>query len=175
MILTSLIVHLITLSKSLFEDDHSVHAGSSMSHLTCPSFFFLLHVASFLAGSWLLISLPAWEAWPSLTPFPWADPISLRFQATPHSYVGHNVFFVPMPYVYVQDFCSNINLDSCVRIYVSPTYKPKSAVCISFSPVLVIRIPTSAFLFLQYLHAGFWRSPVHIIWILTSVFVFILH
>ncbi len=53
-------VHLITLLKSLFEDAHSVHAGSSSSHLTRPSFFLLLHVASFLAGSLLLISLLAW-------------------------------------------------------------------------------------------------------------------
>jgi hypothetical protein len=66
-----------------------VHAGSSSSRLTHPSIFFLLHVASFLAGSWLLIFLSAWGAWPSLTPFPWADSISLRYQATPHSYVGH--------------------------------------------------------------------------------------
>jgi hypothetical protein len=37
--------------KSLFEDAHSVHSGSSSSRMTRPSFFFLLHVASFLAGS----------------------------------------------------------------------------------------------------------------------------
>jgi hypothetical protein len=43
--------HLITLLKSLLEDAHSVHAGSSSSRLTHSSFFFLLHVASLLAGS----------------------------------------------------------------------------------------------------------------------------
>jgi hypothetical protein len=43
--------HLITLLKSLLEDAHSVHAGSSSSRLTRPSFFFLFRVASFLAGS----------------------------------------------------------------------------------------------------------------------------
>ncbi len=75
--------NLITLLKSLLEDAHSVHAGYSSSGLTQPSFFFLLHVASFLAGSWLVIPLPIRGAWPSLTPFPWADPISLRSQATP--------------------------------------------------------------------------------------------
>jgi hypothetical protein len=76
-------------TKSFLEDAHSVHAGSSSSRPTHPSFFFLLHDASFLAGSWLLIFLPAWGAQPSLTPFPWADPSSLRSQATPHSHVGH--------------------------------------------------------------------------------------
>ncbi len=90
LILTSSTLHLTTLLKSLLGNVHSVHAGSSSSRLTRPSFFFLLHVASFLAGSWLLIFLPAWGAWPSLTPFPRADPISLRSQAMPHSYVGHN-------------------------------------------------------------------------------------
>jgi hypothetical protein len=49
--LTSSTLHLITLLKSLLEDAHSVHAGSSSSRLTHPSIFFLLHVASFLAGS----------------------------------------------------------------------------------------------------------------------------
>jgi hypothetical protein len=45
-------LHLITLlPKSLLEDAHSVHAGSSSSCPTHPAFFFLLHVASFLAGS----------------------------------------------------------------------------------------------------------------------------
>jgi hypothetical protein len=38
-------------TKSLLEDAHSVHAGSSSSHPTCPSFFFLLHVACFLVGN----------------------------------------------------------------------------------------------------------------------------
>jgi hypothetical protein len=51
LILTSSTIHLSKLLKSLLEDAHSVHAGSSSSRLTCPSFFFLLHVASFLAGS----------------------------------------------------------------------------------------------------------------------------
>jgi hypothetical protein len=37
--------------KAFFEDAHSVHAGSSLTRLTRPSFFLLLHVASFLAGS----------------------------------------------------------------------------------------------------------------------------
>jgi hypothetical protein len=50
LILTSSTLHLITLLKSLLEDVHSVHAGSSSSRLTCPTFLFLLHVASFLAG-----------------------------------------------------------------------------------------------------------------------------
>jgi hypothetical protein len=78
-------------TKSLLEDAHSVHAGSSPSRPTCPSFFFLLHVVYFLAGSRLLIFPTPWGAWPSLTPFPWADPISLRSQATPHFRVGHNL------------------------------------------------------------------------------------
>jgi hypothetical protein len=43
--------HLNTLLKA-FEDAHSVHAGSSSSRLTLPSFFLMLHVASFLAGGW---------------------------------------------------------------------------------------------------------------------------
>jgi hypothetical protein len=51
LILTLSALHLITLLKSLLEDAHSLHAGSSSSRLTHPSFFFLLHVASFLAGS----------------------------------------------------------------------------------------------------------------------------
>ncbi len=51
LMLTSSSLHLITLLKSLLEDAHSVHAGSSSSCLTRPSFCFLLHVASFLAGS----------------------------------------------------------------------------------------------------------------------------
>jgi hypothetical protein len=90
--LTLVTLHLITLLQSLLEDAHSVHTGSSSSCPTHPSFFFLLHVASFLAGSWLLIFLPAWGgARPSLIPFPWADPISLRSQAMPYSHVGHNI------------------------------------------------------------------------------------
>jgi hypothetical protein len=44
-------VYLITFLKKPFEDAHSVPAGSSSSRLTRPSSFFLLHVASFLAGS----------------------------------------------------------------------------------------------------------------------------
>jgi hypothetical protein len=68
---------------------HSVHAGSSSSCLAPPSFFLLLHVASLFAGAWLLISLLVWGAWPSLTHFPQADPISLRSQATPYPFVGH--------------------------------------------------------------------------------------
>jgi hypothetical protein len=55
------------------------------------SFFLLLHVASFLAGVRLLILLLVLGAWPSLAPFPWADPISLRSQATPYPSVGHNM------------------------------------------------------------------------------------
>jgi hypothetical protein len=62
--------HLITLLKNLLEDAHSVHAGSSSSRLTRPSFFFLLHVASFLAGSWLLDSLLVWGPGPPSPPSP---------------------------------------------------------------------------------------------------------
>jgi hypothetical protein len=51
-VLTLATLHPITLlQKSFLEDAHSVHAGSSSSRLTRPSFFFLLHVASFLVGS----------------------------------------------------------------------------------------------------------------------------
>jgi hypothetical protein len=51
-VLTLATLHLITLlQKSFLEYAHSVHAGSSSSRLTRPSFFFLLHVASFLVGS----------------------------------------------------------------------------------------------------------------------------
>jgi hypothetical protein len=39
------------ITKSFLEDAHSVHAGSSSSCLTHPSFFFLLHVAFFLVDS----------------------------------------------------------------------------------------------------------------------------
>ncbi len=62
---------------------HSVHARSSSSCLTLLSFFLLLYVAvdSFLAGSWLHISLPVWGARPSIIPPSRVDPISLRSQA----------------------------------------------------------------------------------------------
>jgi hypothetical protein len=49
--LTSSTLHIITLLKSLLEDAHSVHAGSSSSRPTHPAFFFLFYAASFLAGS----------------------------------------------------------------------------------------------------------------------------
>ncbi len=57
---------------------------------TRPSFFFLLHVASFLAGCWLLIFSNFWGAGPSLTPLPQADPSSFRSQAMPRFHVGHS-------------------------------------------------------------------------------------
>ncbi len=63
-----------TVTKAFSKNAHSVHAGSSSSRPTCPSFFFLFHVVPFLAGSWLLFFPTPWGAWPSLTPFPQADP-----------------------------------------------------------------------------------------------------
>ncbi len=78
-----------------------MHVGSSTSCLTLPSFFLLLHVASLLAGDWLLISFLVWRAWSSLTPFPWADPISIRSQAMPHSCVGHTI--VQTKYIYYKE------------------------------------------------------------------------
>ncbi len=72
----------------------TLHAGSSSSRLTLLSFFLLLHVASFLAGSWLLILLLVWGALPSLPAFPWVDPISLRSQATPYPSIRHTPFFL---------------------------------------------------------------------------------
>jgi hypothetical protein len=87
----NLILHAITLLQSSFlKIAHSLHASPSSSHPTCPSFFFLLHVASFLAGCWLLIFSNSWGAGPSLTPLPQADPSSFRSQAMPRFHVGHS-------------------------------------------------------------------------------------
>jgi hypothetical protein len=51
--------------------------------LPCPCW-------SALAEHWLLIFPASWGAGPSLTPFPQADPISHRSQATAHSHVRHS-------------------------------------------------------------------------------------
>ncbi len=53
-------------------------SSSSLSMLPLPC-----------AEHWLLIFLASWGAGPSLAPFPQADPISLRSQATAHSHVGY--------------------------------------------------------------------------------------
>ncbi len=79
--------HLLNL---LLEKLFTLFALVSSSRPTRPSFFFLLHVASFLTEHWLLIFPAFWGAGPSLIPLPQADPISLRSQATPRSYVGHS-------------------------------------------------------------------------------------
>ncbi len=76
--------------RRIFNNAHSGHAGSSLSCLALPSFFLLLHVASFLAGARLLDLLLVWGAWPSIPPFFGADPISLRSQAMPYSRIGHS-------------------------------------------------------------------------------------
>ncbi len=55
---------------------HSVHADPSSSHPTR-----LARPSSSLS----ILSVPS----PSLTPFPQADPISFRSQATARSHVGH--------------------------------------------------------------------------------------
>ncbi len=67
---------------------HSVRADPSSLRPTCPFLLILVHIVSALVEHWMLISLASWEAGPSLTPFPQADPISLRSQVMAHSHVG---------------------------------------------------------------------------------------
>ncbi len=71
----------------------------SGSLCSCWSFFFTpdlpvsprpLPVVSALVEHWLHIFPASWGAWPSLTPLPQVDPISLRSQSTPRSHVRHN-------------------------------------------------------------------------------------
>ncbi len=98
-ILISVISHVITpVQTSFVKNAHSVHAGPSSSRLACPSFFFLLHVASFLAGSWHLIFSTPSGAWSSLTPLPWDDPISLRSQTMLRFHVGHTYNILQLIY-----------------------------------------------------------------------------
>jgi hypothetical protein len=68
---------------------HSVRADPSLSRPTCPVLLVLALVVPALAEHWLLIFPASWGAGPSLAPFPQADPISLRSQATACFYVGH--------------------------------------------------------------------------------------
>jgi hypothetical protein len=97
--LTLAISHQSHYYKCLLGNAHSVHAGSSSLRPTRPSFSFLLHVVSFLAGRWLLIFPTPQGAWPSLAPLPWAELISLRSQAMPCSHVGHTNVFYFKPFV----------------------------------------------------------------------------
>jgi hypothetical protein len=47
------------------------------------------------------LSCPLLGSWPSLAPFPWADPISPRSWAKPYSFVGHT--YIPDRLVPVLD------------------------------------------------------------------------
>ncbi len=78
-----------TTTDSFLKNAHSVHAVPSSSRPTCPSFFFLLHVASFLVGSRLLIFSAPWGPGPPSPPSPELIPFPSSPGNTPLSCREH--------------------------------------------------------------------------------------